>query len=335
LLLLPVVPAFELWGSGSSGWKDWDLNLLNGSSLIFSDMPVAAAHKHGIGWFTTCGPAPADMANEASRAAFAAACAHDVSAAGADGANFDYEDPIAFGDPLVQNYTLTVAATSAALKQASLSRASPLQVVVDIAWAPNGIDGRFYDAKGLADAADRLFVMDYDMQSQIFGRCVAQANSPYQLVKRGLEQFLQLGVPAKKLVLATPWYGYSYECAEGTPDTADVCQIAERPWRGINCSDAVGTQFSHRDVMQILDSKANCTEVRWDDNLLAPYFNYRTNGTVNQVWFDNPRSLALKYRLAKELGLAGVGVWTFGEVAPLPDMHARGMWDALREALMG
>lgn len=87
--------------------------------------------------------------------------------------------------------------------------------------------------------------------------------------------------------------------------------------------------------MKILDSKANTTEVRWDDNLLAPYFNYRDeHGAVNQVWFDNPRSLALKYALAKELGLAGVGVWTFGEVAPLPDPRSREMWDALKNALI-
>ncbi len=43
----------------------------------------------------------------------------------------------------------------------------PLQVSVDVPWSPYGIDGRSYDWQGLAQAADLLFVMAYDMQSQV------------------------------------------------------------------------------------------------------------------------------------------------------------------------
>ncbi len=41
------------------------------------------------------------------------------------------------------------------------------QISVDVAWSPFGVDGRNYDALGLAAAADVLFVMAYDMQSQV------------------------------------------------------------------------------------------------------------------------------------------------------------------------
>ena len=40
---------------------------------------------------------------------------------------------------------------------------------MDVAWSPFGVDGRNYDALGLAAAADVLFVMAYDMQSQVDG----------------------------------------------------------------------------------------------------------------------------------------------------------------------
>jgi hypothetical protein len=40
---------------------------------------------------------------------------------------------------------------------------------------------------------------------QIWGRCVASANSPLALVRRGLQQWLDLGVPRAKLVLGVPW----------------------------------------------------------------------------------------------------------------------------------
>ena len=42
-----------------------------------------------------------------------------------------------------------------------------LQVSADIPWSPHGIDGRNFDWTGLAKAADLLFVMAYDTQSQV------------------------------------------------------------------------------------------------------------------------------------------------------------------------
>jgi hypothetical protein len=42
---------------------------------------------------------------------------------------------------------------------------------------------------------------------QILGRCVASANSPLDTVRKGVQQWLDLGVPPHKLVLGLPWYG--------------------------------------------------------------------------------------------------------------------------------
>jgi hypothetical protein len=44
-------------------------------------------------------------------------------------------------------------------------------------------------------------MMDYDMRSQIFGPCIASANSPPYLVLQGLANFTKLGIPHDKLVL--------------------------------------------------------------------------------------------------------------------------------------
>lgn len=80
-----------------------------------------------------------------------------------------------------------------------------MQVSVDVPWSPLDVDGRSYDWAGLAAAADLLFVMAYDQQSQMWGRCVAGANSPLPAVRRGLQQWLAAGVPPGKLVLGLPW----------------------------------------------------------------------------------------------------------------------------------
>ena len=50
------------------------------------------------------------------------------------------------------------------------------------------IDGRCYDYQGLAIASDFLFVMAYDLRSQIYDLqdCIASANSPIARVDAGL-----------------------------------------------------------------------------------------------------------------------------------------------------
>ena len=55
-----------------------------------------------------------------------------------------------------------------------------------------------------------------------------------------------------------------------------------------------------------------------------------------QVWYDDPKSLEPKFRLAAELGLRGVGLWNLdlldysAAAAPAARRETRDMWDALK-----
>lgn len=89
---------------------------------------------------------------------------------------------------------------------------------------------------------------------QILGRCIAGANSPIDAVRRGVRQWLALGVPAKKLVLGLPWYGYDYVCQgpdAATPPLADVdlCPIKPVTFQNVSCSDAAGAQRCYGEIM--------------------------------------------------------------------------------------
>ena len=64
-----------------------------------------------------------------------------------------------------------------------------IQVTVDVAWSPDCIDLRCYDYLGLSRSSDFLFVMSYDEQSQIRGKCIAGANSGYARTASGLIYF--------------------------------------------------------------------------------------------------------------------------------------------------
>ena len=185
--------------------------------------------------------------------------------------------------------------------------------------------------------------MLYDTRSQIMDRCIASANAGLAVVQKGIERYLQLGIPASKLVLGLPWYGYRYPCLNGTAPDAEFCPIAAVPFAGVNCSDAAGSEVEYGDIMALLDAGRNSTAVRWDESTSSPYFNAvgADDGVVYQYWFDSPRSIALKVQYARRVGLRGVGPFAFDQVDPtgvdtknpLAPAETRAMWNALREFL--
>jgi len=249
----------------------------------------------------------------------------------ADGTNFDFEDALQWGSLEAQLYTVLVRETT----QAFHLHIPGSQVSVDLAWSPSGVDGRWYDYPGLAAAADIAFVMSYDMQSQIWGQCVAQANSPLELVRHGVQQYLALGIPASKLVLGLPWYGYDYTCLaeKGSPvdPSARFCALEPVSFRNCSCSDAAGRQRSLNELITA-DLPSASTPIRWHPQMQSPNFNTRdSEGRIHQIWFDNVESLIMKYKLANELGLRGVGPWSFDMVFPdLPLSTVKAMWDAFK-----
>ena len=105
-------------------------------------------------------------------------------------------------------------------------------------------------------------------------------------------------------MLGVPWYGYRYECVAGTSATATTCPIPQVPFRGINCSDAAGSEVGLSDILSRLPKST--TGRRWDDYQAAPYFNTVEGGTTVQYWYDDVQSLTPKYARARELGLRGV-----------------------------
>lgn len=116
-----------------------------------------------------------------------------------------------------------------------------------------------------------------------------------------------------------------------------MCQLDLVPFRGAPCSDAAGREVGLSKLLleKLPKSPAKFGGVRFDDISMSPYFVYDTAAAAettsssssssahakqqreyeertyryHMVRFDCPRSLSLKYLLAKELKLAGVGFW--------------------------
>jgi di-N-acetylchitobiase len=170
------------------------------------------------------------------------------------------------------------------------------------------------------------------------------ANSPLSWVANRLNVTLSLGIPAPKLVAVFPWYNCDYGCGK-----------ADNPQGGVNCThlrpneSCAGSKYPNGPYKFCSDNYSNPgyaetlplislgesqgNNIKWDEQQVASYINYfnATDHHFHQVWFDSPKSLALKYKWAAEQGLAGVGVWTpsatlFDEVA------SRAMWASVPSA---
>jgi len=148
-----------------------------------------------------------------------------------DGINVDIENALLANQTLERNL-LTVLMQE--LRRELDQQAPHSQLTFDVAWSPGCVDERCYDYKGLAEHTDFLFVMAYDMQSQIpASKCIAGPNSGYERADQGITQYLKLGIRPDQLVLGLPWYGRDYPCLGTTNLT--VCPIKPVPFRGAPC----------------------------------------------------------------------------------------------------
>lgn len=243
-----------------------------------------------------------------------------------DGMNIDIEHAVEEGS--AEYYALTALVKEST--EAFHREIPGSQVSFDVAWSPKCIDKRCYDYVAIAESCDLLFVMSYDEQSQIMGDCIAMANAPLHQTLDGYDQYLDLKIDPKKIVMGVPWYGYDYPCLNLSSE--GICTIPKVPFRGAPCSDAAGTQKRYDWIMKQVNNSSSGR--LWDEKQWAPYFNYKDqSGQFHQVWYDDPQSICTKAEAVKAKGLRGIGMWN-GNILdysdePVARQQTAMMWNAL------
>jgi len=323
-------PDREIFGFGSEGWNvstGFDFDTI--STIAWGEGGgelICKAHANNVRVVASANPPL--TGNQTDIDAFIADTLLSVQQGFFDGITFDYESPVSgYDDPLNAIYVDVIDQTTKALKAVNPN----FQTSVCAAWSPLGIDGRFYDYNSLAAVTDFLYIMCYDTRSQVFYQCVASANAPLSICQKGVQDFINLGIPASKLVLGIPWYGYDYPC-EGEMSLDDkLCNLKITPFRGVNCSDAAGGEVTYAGAMNLINGgneAATVGEVWRDSYMNVQFFNYELEGKMHQFWFDDAVSLGPIYRYVKEMNLRGTGPFTFSQIDNDPDM-----WEALKLAL--
>jgi spore germination protein YaaH len=113
-------------------------------------------------------------------------------------------------------------------------------------------------------------------------------------------------VPAEKLQLGIPFYGYNWPEGE----------------------DAIAQTWT--DIQALIELHQPDVNFRARDSsgpIEESYFTYHKNGQPRTVWFADYRSLSAKMELVEQLDLSGIAIWRLGNEDPKN-------WTVVREQLV-
>ncbi len=232
------------------------------------------------------------LGNPVARDTLCAALLRLVQLRNANGVSVDFEVvPVDQRDNLTSFFQRLRATLDAWRPGMVISAATP---AVD--WSGS------WDVEALAGSIDLFFIMGYDYSwsgSTSAGPVAPLRGFSYN-VERTVDWYVSQGVPASRLLLGVPYYGIDWPVADDRPQSPATD-------RGVA-----------RIYSVILDILSNFPG-QWNDVFSVPWIPYRTSAW-RQCWYDDARSLALKYQLVLNRNLAGAGIWALGYDGVSPEL---------------
>jgi len=166
-----------------------------------------------------------------------------------------------------------------------------------------------WDLAGLAASCDGIFIMGYAFAgswSKNTGPNSPLTGGSINITNTITVQYAPVTQQhPEKLILGVPYYGGHWKTVSDQP------RAAVTAWVG-------STRF--RDD----EPNSRIYGVLWDTVSQTPWYRWFDGLDWHQVWYDNARSLGLKYALAEQYNLAGVGMWALNYDGARPEL-----WDEL------
>ncbi len=207
-----------------------------------------------------------------------------------DGINIDFEYVGTPPQKVIDNFSVLISDLNKELK-----RQYPKSKLTICTYIDAASHTRLFDVAILAQNSDALVIMGYDFHTPNSGSAgpVAPMEGYGDSLSGLMASYLEK-VPADKLILAVPYYGYDWP-TQGTSQNAV----------------STGGQAKAYPYAEILEATKN-TQIKWDDNAQTPWYSYNDAGGTRVVHFENARSLGIKYDYINNKNLQGVGIWALG-----------------------
>lgn len=239
----------EVFAFFTGNWTNLNFSTMTTAAAFSAVDPQLVCHAHSLG-VRVVRSAPFDVSrieNSTARSDWVASQLASIKAAGLDGLNLDIEGYK--GDPK----PLTALVTE--LYKSMKAWSAHSQLSFDLSIFPDG-QSAHYNHKDLAKVLDFIVPMACEFTRSLlysarlpladshrarrvpaddepWGSKVAAANSPIENIAKGVAQYVAAGVPASKLVIGLPWYGWDYPCDSGTPPPGcSVVPPAGSQWYG-------------------------------------------------------------------------------------------------------
>ena len=215
-----------------------------------------------------------------------------------------------------KNFTSLVSKLTQAVKK----EIPDSRVSID-SFADAVIKPRVLNVNAVGNLVDNVIIMAYDFHrlNSVNAGPVAPLFDPGQAnydVSRSVTDYLK-NVPAQKLILGVPIYGYEWPTENSSKGSFVIGSF--RP---------AEISSYHRSLQT---AKDNNVSVNFDEVTKSAWFSYYDKDSYSwrQVWFEDERSLGLKFDLVNQANLSGIGVWALGydgdAAAPL--------WQTVKEKL--
>ena len=165
-----------------------------------------------------------------------------------------------------------------------------------------------YDEAALAQEVDYLIVQGYDMHwvnGPTAGPLAPVSGWNGTNWDAIVSRYEAEGVPARKIVITVPYYGYEWPTVSDAPGAATRGDAKTMTYAPVDPAYLPLIQISARERTGRYGAKR-------DPVTQTPYYVYRAEDGWYQGWFEDEESLQVKYRFVEERGLAGIAIFLLG-----------------------
>ena len=267
-------------GEVDGGWTMWQSNQLN--TLI------KRAKNQNIKVYLTLKSFSnkniADLAlNDEAQKTFISNSLYLVNSKNLEGINIDFEYTGEITSAIRKGFTRLITNLNSELK-----RQIPDSKLTIDTFLVSGSENGIFEISALSNQLDAFVIMGYDMHTPLGDPGPVSAMGGVTNIVGYVQGYLEK-VPADKLILAVPYYGYD--------------------WPTGSMQESEGVKILP--FAEVSEQSKN-SKLSWDETSQTPFFTYSDGGVKRIVHFDNVRSLGIKYDFINKKDLKGVGIWALG-----------------------